>query len=98
MSQITLEKHIAKKPVYGSAGEKLGEVDHDTGFQRVCISADNKKGRTQIGFLHPNGFLHFTIPAPPGEFVEMVKNAVKQQTGNEVTKTGSPPPIVRQEK
>ena len=100
--KIVLHPHTGLVPVHGSGGQVIGTVEHDTGMKRIYyyLEEDGKQlpGGQQIGFLHPNGFLHFTIPTPPTEFVEKVKKEVERQTATSVNRVGAPPPIEAAEK
>ena len=76
--KIILWSHTGQKAVHDSRGVQIDTVEVDTGMKRIYhVTGDggDEAGR-QIGFLHPNGFMHFVIPAPPKEFEQWVKSEV----------------------
>lgn len=94
--EILVLPHTGLVPVHGSAGNVLTTVERDTGLKRVYLRlVENGKqiAGQQIGFLHPNGYMHFIIPTPPKEFVDRVKAEVERQSQETVVRVGAPPPI-----
>jgi len=88
---FTLVPHTGLRAIHNSEGNPVRNVEVDTGMKRIYWEEAGSK--QQIGFLHPNGFLHFIIPDPPDEFKEEVKEAVERMTAAPITRMGSPPPI-----
>lgn len=92
--------HTGTQPVRDASGRLLTTVEHDTGLVRVYYSLwedDKQISGQQIGFLHPNGFFHFVIPAPPEEFVATVQAAIKDHLGAAPVKMAAPPGTEQEE-
>jgi len=93
---IELFDHVGKQPVYDSAGQVLSVRDVPTGLRMIVhvnIDDDGQRSQRQIGFLHPNKFMHFIIPTPPNVFAEWVKAEIEALIGEPLLRVGSSPPI-----
>jgi len=91
---IELLPHVGKQPVTDSAGNVLSIVDVPTGLQMVVhrrTADDGTYTQRQIGFLHPNAFMHFIIPDPPKVFSDWVKREIETLTAAPLRKVGAPP-------
>jgi len=94
-TKITLTPHKGFRAIHNSRGDPVRNVEVDTGMQRIYYEVEEggESTRQQIGFVHPNGFMHFIIPDPPDEFKQEVKQEVERITSKTVTRVGAPPPI-----
>ena len=96
-SRIELQPHTGEQPIYDSQGVVMDTIEVDTGMQRIYLLRQDKETgdttRQQIGFVHPNNFVHFIIPDPPKEFQDEVKTEVERLIQQPVRRMGGPPPI-----
>jgi len=98
---IELIDHVGKQAVYDNTGKVLSVRDVPTGLRMVvhvrtdedAIASPDRRSQRQIGFLHPNNFMHFIIPPPPQVFVDWVKGEVEALIDAPLIRVGSSPPI-----
>lgn len=90
--RIIVMPHTGTRAVHDNSGRRIAHVEHDTGLKRIYYVPSDGVGQ-QIGFLHPNGFMHFVIPEPPKEFADWVRKEVEVLASAPVKAVGAPPPI-----
>jgi len=87
---LSLRPHKGLQGVHDSSGHRVTTIEVDTGMQQIMLRGDDGRD-TQIGFLHPNHFVHFVIPEPPESLKAAVKEFVEAQTAKPVLKIGTAP-------
>ncbi len=95
--EIKLIPHTGQQPIYDQGGHLLQTIEVEVkGMQRIMRANENCNGGwEQIGFVHPNNYIHFIEPLPEA-YQGIVVAKVESQLGINVPRYGAPPPISAQ--